>query len=221
MSEFLKSYQKRELGLKVCPMCFFKTTVNRFIIFYWFAFLIKKEMRSRTHLTQQNVFLPATCVFPFLTTNISNKKNSQWPLLTLGLIWPGRQLIRPVWHHYGNCGDQEGQPWLLVQGELCMWGNVKEDSLVHLCKVQIQVNGHTRPWLLEETCLTVIPVLGTNFLLEKLGVAGKLKMLLIFFDRYWLSFMQVAASANYRGVQWILGFAWCVSSQYGFTLTVQ
>jgi hypothetical protein len=53
----------------------------------------------------------------------------------------------------------------------------------------------------------VIPVLGTNFLLEKLGVAGKLKMLLIFFDRYWLSFMQVAASANYRGVQWILGFA--------------
>ncbi len=28
-------------------------------------------------------------------------------------------------------------------------------------------------------------------------------------------------SANYHGVWWILGFAWCVSSQYGFTLMVQ
>jgi hypothetical protein len=33
-------------------------------------------------------------------------------------------------------------------------------------------------------------------------------------------FLQVAASANYCGVQWIFGFAQCVSSQYGFTLTV-
>jgi hypothetical protein len=33
--------------------------------------------------------------------------------------------------------------------------------------------------------------------------------------------LQVAASANYRGVQWILGFARYVSSQYGFMLTVQ
>ncbi len=33
--------------------------------------------------------------------------------------------------------------------------------------------------------------------------------------------LQVAASANYRGVQWMLGFAWCVSSQYGITLTVR
>jgi hypothetical protein len=31
---------------------------------------------------------------------------------------------------------------------------------------------------------------------------------------------QVAASANYHGVQWMLGFAQCVSSQYGITLTV-
>ena len=35
------------------------------------------------------------------------------------------------------------------------------------------------------------------------------------------SFLQVAASSNYHGVQWILGFAQCVSSQYGVTLTVR
>jgi hypothetical protein len=35
----------------------------------------------------------------------------------------------------------------------------------------------------------------------------------------WVS--QVAASANYRGVRWILGFAQCVSSQYSFMLTAQ
>jgi hypothetical protein len=51
LSKFLKTHQKREVGLKVCPKCFVTTTVNRFILIYCFAFLIKKEMRSRTHLT--------------------------------------------------------------------------------------------------------------------------------------------------------------------------
>ncbi len=32
---------------------------------------------------------------------------------------------------------------------------------------------------------------------------------------------QVATSANYCGVWWILGFAQCVSSQYGFMLTLR
>jgi hypothetical protein len=26
--------------------------------------------------------------------------------------------------------------------------------------------------------------------------------------------LQVAVSVNYRGVRWILGFAWCISSQW-------
>jgi hypothetical protein len=46
LSKFLKTHQKREAGLKVCPKCFFRTTVNRFILFYCFAFLIKKEKRN-------------------------------------------------------------------------------------------------------------------------------------------------------------------------------
>ncbi len=32
---------------------------------------------------------------------------------------------------------------------------------------------------------------------------------------------QVAANVNYRSVRWMLGFAQCVSSQYGIMRTVQ
>ncbi len=41
---------------------------------------------------------------------------------------------------------------------------------------------------------------------------------LMSFFRLW---SQVAASANYSGVWWMLGFAWWVSSQYRILLTVQ
>jgi hypothetical protein len=61
LSEFLKIHREREAGLKFCLKCFFATTVNIFHIIF-FAFLKKEEMRSRTHFTQQNVFLLFTVV---------------------------------------------------------------------------------------------------------------------------------------------------------------
>jgi hypothetical protein len=48
-------------GTESLPKCFFTTTVNRFHIIF-FAFLKKEEMRSGTHLTQQNMFLLFTVV---------------------------------------------------------------------------------------------------------------------------------------------------------------
>jgi hypothetical protein len=52
--KFLKIHQKQDMGLKVCMKCFFTTTVNRFILFYF----IEEEIRSGTHSTEQNVVLP-------------------------------------------------------------------------------------------------------------------------------------------------------------------
>ncbi len=56
LSKILKIQREREAGLKVCPKCFFTTTVNRFIIIIIFYFLKKEEMRSGTHFTQQTCF---------------------------------------------------------------------------------------------------------------------------------------------------------------------
>jgi hypothetical protein len=56
LSKFLKTHQKRKARLKVCPKCFFMTTVNRFILYCCFAFLIKK--RNEKWYSSYNVFLP-------------------------------------------------------------------------------------------------------------------------------------------------------------------
>ncbi len=42
LSRFLKTHQKREAGLKVCPKCFFTTTVNRFYFILLFCLSHKK-----------------------------------------------------------------------------------------------------------------------------------------------------------------------------------
>jgi hypothetical protein len=55
LSEFLKTHRKREARLKVFPKHFFTTTVYFILLF---CLSHEKEMISRTHLTQQNVFLP-------------------------------------------------------------------------------------------------------------------------------------------------------------------
>jgi len=49
-------------GKESLPKCFFTTTVNRFHLLLFFAFLKKEEMRSGTHFSQQNVLLLFTVV---------------------------------------------------------------------------------------------------------------------------------------------------------------
>ncbi len=56
LSKFLKTHQKGEVGLKVWPKCFFATTVNRFILFYCFAFLMKKKWEAGLILHSKTCF---------------------------------------------------------------------------------------------------------------------------------------------------------------------
>ncbi len=63
--------------------------------------------------------------------------------------------------------------------------------------------------------IPVLPFFYLLFALSTLGVAIKVQRV------FPLQKKVLAASANYHGVRWILGFAQCISSQYGITLTVR
>ncbi len=67
LSEFLKIHREREAGLKVCPKCFFTTTVNRFISLF-FCLSQKKEIRNGTHFTQQTCFFLTAFDFYWLSS---------------------------------------------------------------------------------------------------------------------------------------------------------
>ncbi len=58
LSEFLKIHREQEAGLKVCPKCFFTTTVNRFISLFICLFQ-KRRNEKRDSFYTANVFLPA------------------------------------------------------------------------------------------------------------------------------------------------------------------
>jgi hypothetical protein len=90
LSEFLKIHWEQEAGLKVCQKCFFTTTVNRFIIIIFFAFLKKEEMRSGTHFTQQTCF--------FLEKSSSSPRAASVPirLHIYEFIYFGRLVLRQI-----------------------------------------------------------------------------------------------------------------------------
>ncbi len=56
----LENTPDKRSGTQVCPKCFFTTTVNRFILFYWFAFLIKKKWEAGLILHSKMCFFLAT-----------------------------------------------------------------------------------------------------------------------------------------------------------------